>query len=100
MSLTDLIDSAWPGVTTTPLSKLDIALAQYCHSVQASSDIRHRWLAALVSHQWGRGHACLDLTALQQQPEDLLGWTTQEVQRLPTGCAAAADSLPWTQGEN
>ena len=96
MSLRNLTHSPLPP----PLSALDRSFAAWLHDQQAATHALHVWLAALVSHQWGRGHACLDLTALQQQPEDLLGWTTEEVQRLPAGCAAAADSLSWAQGEN
>jgi len=100
MSLSDLIDSAWPGVTTTPLSKLDIALAQYCHGVQASSDIRHRWLAALVSHQWGRGHACLDLSRWPEQAAVTLSWNPEQLQALPSDLTEAIHSMPWTHGNN
>ena len=40
-----------------PLSGLDTAFARYLHSVVLSSDPRHSLLAALTSHQFGRGHA-------------------------------------------
>lgn len=96
MSLRNLTHSPLPP----PLTALDRSFAAWLHDQQTAPHALHVWLAALVSHQWGRGHACLDLVALQQQPEDLLGWTTEEVQRLPAGCAAAADSLPWTHGES
>ena len=100
MSLKDITDSAWPGVTATPLSKLDIALAQFCHGKQPSSDVRHRWLAALVSHQWGRGHACLDLSQSPEQTAIALSWSTEQLQALPADLADAAHHMPWTQGDN
>ena len=50
------------------LNGLDISLANFFNTRQASDDPRHLWLAALTSYQWGRGHACLDLSALQSQP--------------------------------
>ena len=100
MSLKEITDCAWPGVTATPLSKLDIALAQFCHDLQASSDIRHRWLVALVSHQWGRGHACLDLSQSPEQTAIALSWSTEQLQALPTDLADAAHHIPWIQGDN
>lgn len=95
MSLRHLTHSGLPA----PLTALDRSFAAWLQDQQTSPDPLHPWLAALVSHQWGRGHACLDLNALQQQAAALLGWTAEEVQRLPAGCAAAADTLPWTQGD-
>ena len=56
------------------LTGLDISMANYFNSQQFSDDPRHLWLAALTSYQWGRGHACLDLNALQLQASALLGW--------------------------
>jgi len=50
------------------LTGLDISLANYFNTHQASHDPRHLWLAALTSYQWGRGHACLDLSALHYKP--------------------------------
>ena len=100
MSLRELTHSAWPGTGATPLNGLDLSLAQFCHALQPSPDIRHRWLVALVSHQWGRGHACLDLSHWSQQTADLLGWTTEQLQALPPDLVTATDSLPWIHGDN
>src|SRR5450830_1820887 len=58
----------------TPLNRLDQALAAFVQQAQPSDDPRHAWLAALVSHQYGRGHACLDLAALQREPGPTLPW--------------------------
>jgi len=88
----------WRDNKLTPLTGLDIGLAQLLQSLQASTDPRHLWLAALASHQWGRGHACLDLSNWPHDAAALLGWSVQAVQALPPQLAAAADSLPWTQG--
>ncbi len=82
----------------TPLSALDLALADFLHARAPSDDPRHRWLAALTSHQWGRGHACLDLQRLQLDPGDLLAWDTASVALLPHALAEAAQSLPWRHG--
>ncbi len=74
MKLGDLLSHGWHGTSLTPLSELDIALAHLLHKLQASSDERHLWLAALTSYQWTRGHACLDLSAWPDNAGFLLGW--------------------------
>ena len=99
MSLPSVSRSVWPGTARTPLNQLDTAFAQFCHSMQPSDDLRHLWLAALASHQWGRGHACLDLKNWPPQAAEVLGWSTEQCQALPTGLADAARSLPWAQGD-
>lgn len=63
------------------LSGLDKAFAKYLQQVQPSSDPQHTVLAAMASHQFGLGHACLDLETLN--PE----------------LSRSAASLPWIQGE-
>lgn len=78
---------------------LDRAFADFLQSQLPSTDPRHLVLAALTSHQMGRGHTCLDLQALQAQPAALLGWTEAQAQALPADLSAAAASLPWCQGE-
>ena len=82
------------------LTGLDISLANYFNSQQVSEDPRHLWLAALTSYQWGRGHACLDLNALQLQASALLGWNDEQVAALPKHLSASAPTLPWIQGDN
>jgi len=86
--------------TSVGLTGLDISLANYFNSQQVSDDPRHLWLAALTSYQWGRGHACLDLNALQLQASALLGWNDEQVTALPKHLSAAAPALPWIQGDN
>ena len=86
--------------TSVGLTGLDISLANYFNSQQVSDDPRHLWLAALTSYQWGRGHACLDLNALQLQASALLGWNDEQVAALPKHLSAAAPTLPWIQGDN
>ena len=100
MKLQELLPHPWQGVQLTPLNPLDISLAQLLNGLQASTDVRHRWLAAMTSHQWGRGHACLDLSAWPKDAEEVLAWSTQAVQVLPPDLAEAAATLPWTQGED
>ena len=82
-----------------PLTALDRAFARYLQQAQPSEDVRHAWLAALTSHQFGRGHACLDLDLLRQSGVLALGWELRWQALLPRDLADAASSLPWYQGE-
>jgi len=70
-------------IEPTPLlfTGLDKAFAHYLQGVQPSSNPQHSVLATMVSHQFGLGHACLDLETLDA---DL---------------SQSAASLPWIQGE-
>lgn len=95
--LTDVLPAS-PPWRQLPLSNLDSALAHALNSLQASADVRHLWLAALTHHQWARGHACLALNALAQQPGAVLGWETDDVRQLPPDLAQAACTLPWVHG--
>lgn len=64
-----------------PLTGLDKAFANYLQGVQPSNNPQHSVLAAMASHQFGLGHACLDLETLD------------------TDLSQSAASLPWIQGE-
>ncbi len=96
-SLSPLLHASW--AQATPLTGLDKSLANLLNSKQLSDDPRHLWLAALTSHQWGRGHACLDLGTLQTQAAALLGWHEEQAAALPPDLHHAASTMPWTQGE-
>jgi exodeoxyribonuclease V alpha subunit len=96
-TLSPLLQSPWAQIT--PLTGLDKSLANLLNTKQPSDDPRHLWLAALTSHQWGRGHACLDLATLQTQAAELLGWTGEQTATLPSKLHEAAATLPWTQGD-
>ncbi|WP_137894927.1 exodeoxyribonuclease V subunit alpha [Ramlibacter sp. 2FC] len=89
----------WPAGPALPLSALDRAFAAFLQQRQPSADARHAWLAALTSHQMGRGHACLDLQGLAGEPGPLLGWEAPDLAALPARLAEAAASLPWARGE-
>jgi Tfp pilus assembly protein PilE len=103
---------------TWPWTALDVAWLQFLKSHQATPDPLHDLLALMVSHQMGRGHACLDLNALWQHPEQLLDWTDAQTKRLldqagltkPSHAppdlfvpavnpwAVAAQTMPWAMG--
>ena len=100
MSLHHLLDASWPGKTATPLTGLDLAFARMMQGLQASNDERHLWLAALASHQWGQGHACLDLQNWPTQAADLLAWPAAALQAIPPQLPEALASLPWARGSH
>jgi exodeoxyribonuclease V alpha subunit len=83
-----------------PFTGLDTAFANFLNTRQPSDDPRHLWLAALTSHQWSRGHACLDLATLHTQAAALLGWNESQIATLPAELSTAAATLPWTQGDD
>ena len=103
-----------------PWTALDRAWLQFLKSHQAAPEPLHDFLALLVSHQMGRGHACLDLDALWHKPSDLLDWTDVQIKALvhqamlasqnlvpndlfPTAVnpwAEAAKTMPWAMGEH
>ena len=82
------------------LTGLDMALANFLNTHQVSEDPCHLWLAALTSYQWGRGHSCLDLNALQSQPHTLLGWNDEHITAIPKQLSVAVSTIPWIQGDN
>ena len=93
----DISDTAAPLPLPLPFNALDLAFAAYLQEVLPSGDPCHALLACLTSHQFGRGHACLDLQLLAQQGVELLGWDARC--KLPADLGTAATTLPWTVGE-
>ena len=82
-----------------PFTGFDKAFSQYLQQAQDSADPRHELLAALTSHQFGRGHACLDLGLLKREGVNALGWDSSLRELLPAGLGEAAASIPWISGE-
>ena len=101
-----------------PWTPLDVAWLKFLNAHQASTDPLHDLLALLVSYQMGRGHACLDLELLWQDPSHLLDWSEAQVKALkqhsthsseaPSDLfsepvnpwAEAAKSMPWAMGDH
>ena len=81
------------------LTRLDRAFAAFLQAAQGATDPQHGLLAALASHQFGRGHACLDLSQLATQGVSALGWDGATVTALPPGLGEAAATLPWIAGD-
>ncbi|MBE0472652.1 exodeoxyribonuclease V subunit alpha [Rhodoferax sp.] len=67
---------------TLTLTALDRALVAFLQDVQPSANPLHGELVARVSQQFGRGHACLDLSTLAPELRQ------------------SAASLPWIDGPN
>ncbi len=108
------------GMGAWPWTALDVAWLKFLKSHQASSDALHDLLALLVSHQMGRGHACLDLESLWQDAAHLLDWSSAQIKSLEQFAklskeqdaaidlftaavnpwAEAAKTLPWAMGVN
>lgn len=99
MKLSELLQTGWRNTTLTPIGDLDIALVHMLQQLQPSNDPRHLWLAALASHQWGRGHACLDLQAWPDSAAHLLGWSAPALAAMPPDLASGLPDMPWATGE-
>ncbi len=80
------------------LTPLDRAWVDFLCQQMPPTHPSQIWLAALASHQWGRGHACLDIGALQSDPGRLLAWSTPDLQALPRDWDQALIDLPWADG--
>ena len=87
----------WPA-TWSRMDALDRAFAQMLQARAPSPDPHHATLAALASHAFGAGHACLDLDVLVQSAETALAWADRPADwdaSLARALADAADTLPW-----
>ena len=108
------------GMVTWPWTALDVAWLKFLKSHQASTHALHDLLALLVSHQMGRGHACLDLESLWHDAAHLLDWSDAQIKSLNQSAALArnnaepvdlfstpvnpwaeaAQTLPWAMGDH
>ncbi|MBS7349898.1 MAG: exodeoxyribonuclease V subunit alpha, partial [Comamonas sp.] len=70
------------------LRQLDVAWMQFVQAQDPQAAPCLLMASALLAHMEGRGHSCLPLAALLQQPQQLLGWDNQ---------AQAALSAQWQQ---
>jgi exodeoxyribonuclease V alpha subunit len=107
-------------VQACPWTALDLAWLQFLKSHQATPEPLHELLALLVSHQMGKGHACLDLDALWSNPFLLLDWNEAQTKALLNSLtpinrhagsadllalkvnpwSEAAKTMPWAMGEH
>lgn len=81
------------------LRLLDLEFARFLHGERPDADGRSLLLAALVSHQLGRGHVCLDLDAAQRGPERVLNLPPAEEVRPPVGHHAVETEPPVSPAE-
>jgi exodeoxyribonuclease V alpha subunit len=108
------------AMVTWPWTALDVAWLKFLKSHQASTHALHDLLALLVSHQMGRGHACLDLENLWHDAPHLLDWSDAQIKSLNQSAvlacnntepadlfspgvnpwAEAAKTLPWAMGDH
>ena len=116
----DALPQAASAVLVWPWTALDLAWLEFLKSHQATPNPLHDLLALMVSHQMGRGHACLDLEKLWHNPAHLLDLTEAQTKALANQAALAlhavapadlfasvvnpwaeaAKTMPWAKGEN
>ncbi|MBT8341397.1 MAG: exodeoxyribonuclease V subunit alpha, partial [Desulfatitalea sp.] len=89
------IEQGW----STPL---DRALVRFLHEQQPESPDQVLLAAALASYQLGRGHICLDLKAVLDDPDSVLAWPTEGEEqtaflRPPSALLAGLSLKTWTE---
>ena len=60
------------------LRRLDVALAHFVHEQDPQAAPCVLVAAALLAQMEGRGHSCMALETLVQQPQAVLGWTQEQ----------------------
>lgn len=63
------------------IRQLDVALAKFVQQQSGANELV-TLAAALLSHQVGRGHVCMDMKALLEKPEQILGLPPEHYQGL------------------
>jgi exodeoxyribonuclease V alpha subunit len=81
---------------------LDRAFVRFLHEQQPDSSDRVLLAAALASYQLGRGHICLDLEAVIDDPDGVLSWPPEgegkaAQSRSPSALLAGCSTLKWAQ---
>jgi exodeoxyribonuclease V alpha subunit len=101
-NMVDLLDAWVEQGWSTPL---DRAFVRFLHEQQPQSPGPLLLAAALASHQLGRGHICLDLGAVLDDPDGVLAWPTEkEAQaaspRPPSALLAGLSLKAWVDSMN
>lgn len=78
------------------LRLLDLEFARFLHRERPEADGRALLVAALTSHQLGRGHVCLDLDAALQRSQSILNLPPAEPTSSREGPPAADGASPVT----
>jgi len=92
------------------LRRLDLAFARFMAELDPQAAPELLLAAALLAHQEGQGHSCLDLAELVQEPDGLLSWPQDGLTALRDTLAqhsqdvaellARIGASPLLQGEN
>jgi exodeoxyribonuclease V alpha subunit len=98
-SLINLLDAWTEQGWSTPL---DRAFVRFLHEQQPDSSDPVLLAAALASYQLGRGHICLDLQAVLDDPDGVLSWPPEgegkpAQSRSPSALLAGLSPLKWAQ---
>ncbi|MBI5780952.1 MAG: exodeoxyribonuclease V subunit alpha [Rhodocyclales bacterium] len=93
MSVTDLRDDLARWVQDGWLRPLDAAFARFLQEEVPQAPAQAILAATLASHQLGRGHVCLDLAALADDPAFTLALPLRDTQGQPTP-AGAVQGVP------
>lgn len=80
------------------LRRLDAAFAGFLHELAPDAAPELLMAGALVAHMEGRGHACLLLDELLEDPDALLGWPAEAQMALQAAMASLhRDPGAWTE---
>lgn len=82
----------------TLFNRFDQAFAQFLQEQQPSNTPGHLELVQLLSHQFSKGHTCLDLRALSEGDWSTLGTDPSERVWPAKDYTVLASSMPWIQG--
>ena len=98
-NLMNMIDAWTEQGWSTPL---DRAFVRFLREQQPDSSDRVLLAAALASYQLGRGHICLDLEAVLDDPDGVLSWPPEgegkaAQSRSPSALLAGCSTLKWVQ---
>src|SRR5690606_6318671 len=72
------------------LRRLDSAFAGFMLTLGPDAPPPVAMAAALVAHMEGRGHSCLPIDSLFQDPQSLLGWGPEAMQEFHTAATVFA----------
>lgn len=90
-----LIDTLRRWAAEGWLRRLDSAFAAFLGELQSDTPPEVLMAGALVAHMEGRGHACLLLDELHDDPAALLNWPAEALVELQAAMAALPPTAQW-----